>query len=299
MLGNHYMLLSGYLRTDFDQSEILLQYANLGGRWQWGLAGFQYRDDILVYSSPTRGNVESTVYRGIGAQMYYPFNRFRRLEFLLDFRMEDRKRSIWTDTGDSAVLLEDQLVGRYYYSRPGIAFVHDNASYSGFTPIAGGRWRIEAGKTFGDLDYALMMMDWRRYLNVKRRGALALRLIGAVSEGPDARVLYLGGPDTYRGTEFGGLVGTRIAFANVEARFPIFRSTELLRGVVFFDAATSFFPGQSYMNQRVRTAVGFGLRAYVGLPLRFDAALPLNTEPFDELSVRQEWKTFFAIGFDY
>jgi translocation and assembly module TamA len=94
-------------------------------------------------------------------------------------------------------------------------------------------------------------------------------------------------------------VGTRIAFANIEARFPIFASTELLRGVVFFDAATSYFYGQSYLDQRVRTAVGFGLRAYVGLPLRFDAALPLNTEPFDQLSVRQEWKTFFAIGFDF
>jgi len=302
MLGNHYLLLSGYLRTDFDQSEILVQYADLGHRWQWGLAGFQYRDDILVYSSPSKGNVESTVYRGLGAQFYYPFNRFRRLEFSVDFRNEDLTRSVFSTVGGDSlqpVSVVEEMHANYYYSIPTLALVHDNTSYSGFTPIAGGRWRIEGGKTFGDLDYTIGVLDWRRYLNVHRRGALALRFIGASSWGRDSRILYIGGPDTFRGTDFGGLTGTRAAFANVEARFPLFGATELIRGVVFFDAASTWFEEENPRYRRVHTAFGFGLRAYVGLPLRFDAALPLNTEPFDPLSQKQEWKTFFAIGFDY
>ncbi len=301
MLGNQYLLLSGYLRTDFDQSEILVQYANLGHRWQWGLAGFQYRDDILVYSSPTRGNVESTVFRGVGGQLYYPFNRFRRLEFQLDFRNENVHTSVWTTVGDSlgSAQIVEERVGNFYYSTPGLALVHDNSSYSGFTPVSGGRWRVEGSKAFGDLDYTLAILDWRRYLNVHRRGALALRFIGASSWGRDLRLLYIGGPETFRGTDFGGLAGTRIAFANVEARFPLFAGTELVRGVVFFDAATSWYENQSYADQRVQTAFGFGVRAYVGLPLRFDAALPLSTDPSNPFSQRKEWKTFFAIGFDY
>ncbi len=300
MLGNHYLLLSGYLRTDFDQSEILVQYANLGGRWQWGLAGFQYRDDILVYTSPTRGNVDSRIYRGVGAQLYYPFNRFRRLEYRVDFFSEDVHTSTWaTDESSGGAQLVSERFERNLYSAPGLAFVHDNSSYSGFTPVAGGRWRLEGSKTFGDLDYALMVVDWRRYLNVHRRGALAVRVIGASSWGRDTRLLYVGGPETFRGTDFGGLAGTRILFSNVEARFPLFGGTELIRGVVFFDAATAWYEGQSYLDQRFQTAVGFGLRAYVGLPLRFDAAMPLNSNPFDPLNPRQEWRTFFAIGFDY
>ena len=121
MLGNHYLLLSGYLRTDFDQSEILVQYANLGGRWQWGLAGFQYRDDILVYTSPTRGNVESRIYRGVGGQLYYPFNRFRRLEYRLDFLAEDVRTSVWNtaDSTGGATLVSEVFV-RNYYSATGV-----------------------------------------------------------------------------------------------------------------------------------------------------------------------------------
>ena len=49
----------------------------------------------------------------------------------------------------------------------------------------------------------------------------------------------------------------------------------------------------------MHAGVGFGLRAYLGLPLRFAAALPLNVEPFDPFAQSREWKTFFAIGFDY
>ena len=301
MLGNQYLLLSGYLRTDFDQSEILVQYANIGRRLQWGLAGFQYRDDILVYSSPTRSNVESTVFRGVGAQLYYPFNRFRRIEFQLDFRNETVRSEVWGTVGDSLGSLEviEERVGTYNYTAPGLALVHDNTSYSGFTPVSGGRWRIEGSKAFGELDYTLAILDWRRYLNVHRRGALALRVITASSWGLDQRLLYIGGPETFRGTDFGGLAGTRIAFANVEARFPLFAGTELVRGVVFFDAATSWYEDQSYADQHVQTAFGFGVRAYVGLPLRFDAAMPISTDPNNPFSQSKDWKTFFAIGFDY
>jgi hypothetical protein len=301
MLGNHYLLIAGNLRTDFDQSEFLLQYANLGGRWQWGMAGYQYRDDYLVITDPNSNRLESTIRRGFGMQLYYPFNRFRRIEFLMDVRTENESHFVLRTQGiDSLAVQEETLNRRFWYAIPGLALVQDNTSYSGFTPIAGGRWRAEFYNAFGQVEYQFALLDWRRYYNVHRRGALAVRLLTAGSWGRNQQLLRIGGPETYRGADFSEMIGTRTAIANIEARFPIFPSTELIRGVIFFDAAATWFETTGFDADRINTAVGFGVRGFIGLPLRFDAALPLQVEPeLENVIVKNDWRTFFSIGFDY
>jgi hypothetical protein len=300
MLGNRYLLLAGNLRSDFDQSEILLQYASIGGRWQWGVAAYQFRDDFLVFTAPDQGRVETNILRGIGGQLYYPFNRFRRLEFLMDFTSEDQNAFHFDPQTGQFVPDSTNLSQRFYYMIPGLAFVHDNTSYSGFTPIAGGRWRAEYKQAFGDLKYNLGILDWRRYFNIKRRGALATRVVAAGSGGNNPELLRIGGPDTYRGTDFAHIHGSRVLFANTEVRFPIFPSTELLRGIVFFDVATAWTQDQPLTSELVRTAVGFGVRGFVGLPLRFDVAKPLKVTQLDAAAPEPtDWQTFFSIGFDF
>lgn len=300
MLGNRYMLLAGNLRSDFDQSEILLQYADIGGRWQWGVAAYQFRDDFLVFTAPDAGRFETSVLRGIGGQIYYPFNRFRRLEFLLDLTSEDWN-AFRFDPQTGPFLEPDSTAGseRFYFVVPGLALVHDNTSYSGFTPIAGGRWRAEYKQAFGQREYTFGMLDWRRYLNINRRGALALRMVAAGMGGTNPEILRIGGPDSYRGTDFARIVGTRVLFTTAEVRFPIFPSTELLRGVVFFDAATAWSRNIPLTGELARTAVGFGVRGFVGLPLRFDAAKPLKVTQLDSGLEPSDWQTFFSIGFDF
>ena len=132
-----------------------------------------------------------------------------------------------------------------------------------------------------------------------------MRFFTATSWGTDRQLLRIGGPDTYRGQDYGDLGGSSVAAATLEARFPIFPGTELLRGVIFYDAATTWGHGTVHGNELlprslspfdldgndIFTAVGVGLRGYVGLPLRFDAALPQ-----DGLN---RWRTFFSIGFDF
>ncbi|MFQ5600040.1 MAG: BamA/TamA family outer membrane protein [Candidatus Krumholzibacteriia bacterium] len=290
MLGNQYLLIAGNLRSNFDESEFLVQYANIGGRWQWGIAGYQFREDYLVITADDQANFQSTVRRGIGAQLYYPFNRFRRIEFLLDLTTVDEETADFLFVGSDAFVTDDSR-NRFYYVIPGMALVQDNTSYSGFTPIAGGRWRAEVSRAIGDIDYTFGILDWRRYYNVKRRGALAVRLLSAASWGEDQQLLRIGGPNSFRGGDFGELEGTRVAFANIEARFPIFPSTELIRGVVFVDLATAWDEHRAIENQKVQSAYGFGLRGFIGLPLRFDAAIPNNND--------ESWQTFFSIGFDY
>jgi outer membrane protein assembly factor BamA len=303
MLANHYLLIGGNLRSELDESELLLQYANLGRRWQWGIAGYQFRDDIGVFTAPDSARYRSLVRRGVAAQLAYPFNRFRRVEFSVDLQtVSDEVAQVLFVNGEA--LVSGGTRSQFYYAIPELALVHDNSAYSGFTPVTGGRWRAAVSQAVGDIDFTFGLLDWRRYFNIKTRGALAVRLLGAGSRGEDTQILRIGGPDTFRGADYGEIVGTRVAIGNFELRFPIIPSTELIRGVVFVDAATawdtSFSPkladsgGPLGLTLRdLNLAYGFGVRGYIGLPLRFDAAIPTD------LRRNGDWRTNFSIGLDF
>ena len=215
MLGNHYLLVGGSVRSQLDESEVLVQYANLGGRWQWGLAGYQYRDDIGYYTAPDQLEIRSQVRRGVGGQISYPFSRFRRIEFGMEFEGLTEEYSV-----ANLVSVDVTSRNQFYSFIPQVALVHDNAAYSGFTPVKGGRWRASIQQSMGDLRYTFGMLDYRRYYNVRRRGSLAVRFLGAASTGEDLAFLRIGGPDTYRGIDYGQLQGTRVAVGSTELRFP-------------------------------------------------------------------------------
>lgn len=299
MLGNHYLLIGGNLRSELDESELLVQYADLGGRWQWGLAGYQFRNDIGLFTAPDTLELRTLVRRGIAGQIVYPFSRFRRAEFGLDFQAV-------TDEFAVVNYVSTQVRSRsnLFSVIPQVALVQDNAAYSGFTPVAGGRWRASLEQSLGDLDYTFGVLDYRRYYNIRRRGAFAVRGVLAGSWGPEPALLRIGGPDTFRGADFGAIIGTRIGITSLELRFPVIPSTEIVRGIVFVDAATSWEDNSSLKLadsggplglrlRDLRMAYGFGLRAYLGLPLRLDAGVPTDLER------NGDWITTFSIGFDY
>ena len=302
MLGNHYLLLSGYLRSQVEQSEFLLQYASLGQRWQWGVAAYQFRDDLGNYAQGSDITQSRSLIRlGVGSQIAYPFNRFRRLEFSLDLQtVSDRVANVLYDGGG---LYETGVrQSRQYYAIPGVALVHDNTSYAGFTPVAGKRWRVSFEQTIGVDGYSLGVGDYRRYFNIRMRGAIAVRGVFAGSGGGQQQILRVGGPDSFRGTDFGGIAGSKVAFSNVELRFPIF--TELLRGVLFMDSGAGWrdaaglklsgSDGPSGVRlQDLRMAYGFGIRGFVGLPLRIDVAWPTD------LVRSGRTLTTFSIGWDF
>ena len=124
----------------------------------------------------------------------------------------------------------------------------------------------------------------------------------AGSSGPERQRLRVGGPDTFRGAGFGDISGSKVAFSNVEFRFPIF--TELLRGLLFVDGATGWRnagdlklstsdgPGGVRLRD-LQLAYGFGVRGFVGLPLRIDVGWPTD------LVRSAPAFTTFSIGFDY
>jgi len=305
MLGNHYLLIGGNLRSNLNESELLLQYANLGHRWQWGVAAYQFRDYIDVLTAPDQATFRTLIRRGLGAQLAYPFNRFNRLEISAEVQTVGQETAEVLFANGNAFVQSDSK-SNYYYALPGAALVHDNAAFSGFTPVAGGRWRLEADQALGDVSFTFGLLDYRRYVNLHTRGAVALRLLGAGSRGTDSQLLRIGGPDTFRGADYGEMLGTRVAVSNLELRFPIVPTTELVRGVAFLDAATAWEndSGLRLMSSGrlhdLRLAYGVGVRGFIGLPLRFDAAyaVPTNQPPTDPPAT-VGWITSFSIGFDF
>ena len=100
MLANHYLLLAGNLRSNLDESEFLLQYFNVGHRWQWGMAGYQFRDDLGVLQSlpvdlRVREDAEQIVLERPGAAV---------VQHGVDFpRLQGRGVSVVRDADDLAL----------------------------------------------------------------------------------------------------------------------------------------------------------------------------------------------------
>jgi outer membrane protein assembly factor BamA len=125
------------------------------------------------------------------------------------------------------------------------ALVYDT-SISGITsPIRGTRYRLEVSQTAGSVKYTGVLADYRTYWMPLRPYTFALRgfyygRYGSQAEDERLPTLYLGYPGLVRGYEpgsfeagecgaqvngscpaFDRLIGSRVAIANAELRFPL------------------------------------------------------------------------------
>jgi outer membrane protein assembly factor BamA len=112
-------------------------------------------------------------------------------------------------------------------------------------PILGQRYRFEFTQVAGSVSYSGVLTDFRRYFMPARPFTIALRGLhygryGGDSEDPRLAPMYIGYPGLVRGYEvnsfdatecivnaqscaaFDQLVGSRIAVAGAELRFPLF-----------------------------------------------------------------------------
>jgi len=160
------------------------------------------------------------------------------------------------------------------------ALVYDNSIFGATGPILGQRYRLEASPTFGSISYVGVLADWRRYFMLKRPFTLAARLMhygryGSGGADPRFQPLFLGYPGLVRGYHYGSfsgsecnpppgspnscpvfdqLLGSRIAVANLELRFPLFGVLHIGSGyygmlpldwTIFGDAGMAWNSGDS------------------------------------------------------
>ena len=241
----------------------VVAYWNRVHRWNWGLqaahipylSGVAYQTFGFIAGIPVTQTVqiiERLFYNEVSGMTAYPFSTFRRAEASLAYTRYSSELQI-----DTLLTSGGSILYRSSTRIPGLAplnivqassaYVGDN-SYFGFTsPTAGWRYRFEVDYNMGDLQFATLLGDYRRYRFI-RPFTLAWRVLHYGRYGKDSdrlAGLSVGYPTLVRGydpysfsssectptpdgacAEFVRTIGSRIGVASVEFRIPLFGTEE-------------------------------------------------------------------------
>ncbi|MDB4908130.1 MAG: surface antigen [Gemmatimonadetes bacterium] len=337
MLGNNRVAFSGEVNGRIAESRVFMGYTSLGSRWQFstGISQNPYyflSSDSLSFTpgtSEATEHQEITTYiaRQLFAVTAYPLNRFSRIEFGGGFNNIDRQRvTIDRTLVDGRVTGDFTLKGRHgdpslNYVDAQLAYVSDNTLFGYTGPILGRRYRFQVSPVVGSFDWVEYLADYRRYDAILFNYlTFATRAYANMSIGRDESTFpkYIARPDFVRGYDrnssfYSGcpvvgantsncsavqLLGSRVAVANAELRFPLVRRFELgilpialppLDGLFFYDIGAAWSRDQALyggrpMNYDV-TRQRYPLRSYgAGLRLnlfgyailRWDYAVPVD-----------------------
>jgi WD40 repeat protein len=290
-----------------------------------------------VRSDPSNPNaiiltpqIERFVIRDVFAQGFYPFSRFTRVELGAHFANISQavlQQDYYVDTTATGGIFNvtDPVTvngASVSYYGPQLGLVHDNSLFGFVGPFSGSRWRFEVSPSFGAWRFTAGVADWRRYF-FARPFTLALRgmFVGRFGRDADLFPQFLGSTSLIRGYTAGSLInnecltsssnvgqtgcpeldqliGSRLAVANVELRFPLTRSLVLgflpvglppIEGAIFYDAGLAWNESSIVKWQRGASdspeTVRAPLRSWGGsirlnflgfVVLRFDYTKPLS-----------------------
>jgi hypothetical protein len=333
LMGDHQLAIAGGLNGQLSDAQVYTGYTSLGRRLQYNLSvaqqpfylpgggGFEQINDTQFLETQ---NVLRLVQRQVGGTAIYPLNRFTRFEFGAAFSNTDYQTFPFFRLVDIAGFASQYERGetRNLLSvnnlSPSLAFVSDNTLMGFVGPLSGRRIRMQVSPQFGDWQWMDYLIDARAYYPVIFNYlTLAARVTTSLTVGRDETVFpkWVGRPDFIRGFNqsnvglgcgaiAGGIsctddetVGSRVAFGNVEARFPVLRrgfaggyfGLPPIDGLVFYDAGLAWSQGQSVSlsprpgadpdNARsLLQSYGYGFRMNLFglLILRWDYAIPIN-----------------------
>ncbi len=337
MLGNHHVSVAAEVNGRVKESRLLLGYTNLSHRWQYTTAlsqtpyYFLSSDSLSNTSQPgvalENQGITTYVARQVFAVTAYPFNRFTRLEVGAGYNNVDRSQTFVTRqifNGAAAGPYSVDSVHRQptlNYVDGQVALVSDNTLFGNTGPIMGRRFRVQVSPVTGSYSWIQYLFDYRRYDPILFNYlTIATRFYADLSIGPDEEEFpkYIARPDYVRGydrnTSFylscplvGAnptncsavqLLGSRVAVANVELRFPLLKKIELgflptplppIDGLFFYDEGLAWTHGQSVYGSRPPlldiSNARYPLRSYgAGLRvnllnyaiLRWDYAIPID-----------------------
>jgi Tol biopolymer transport system component len=259
MLGNHVIGTSAQVTSRFDEFGGSLFYLNRTKRWNWGVSLDQIPYISRGFAAGFVGNtyVEEEVRflqrdQSLTGSVTYPFTRSHRVEFAGGFRRIGQEYDVTTRTFSAATgqLLSEEERDLDQFPTVSLgeassALVYDTSISGATSPIRGSRYRMEFSQSTGDLKFSGALADVRTYLMPVRPYTIALRGMYYGRFGPSAEsqllpALFLGYPGLVRGYDEGSfeqsecgittdgscpvfdrLVGSRVAVANAELRFPI------------------------------------------------------------------------------
>ena len=336
MVGNRRLAIAGGINGRVSEAQVFVMYSNLGGRLQYALGVQQQPSFFLAgFNQEQFGNVvfqSQAISRYIARTGFalgqYPLNRFSRVEYGASLNNIDRSlmfisQAFDLSTGASTGWFVDSIKNdpSLNYASPFVAYVSDNAIFGGTGGIYGRRYRFQLEQTAGNVNWMTYSADYRRYdALVFSFLTLATRVATHVSAGPDEEAFpkYIGRPDFFRGydreTYQGGncgtsssdptlcsatqLLGSRVAYANAELRFPLVRRFDLgllpislppVDGLVFYDFGMAWTRDHSlsltrpdnydFNTQRYPLrSYGFGIRLnlFNMALVRWDYSIPVD-----------------------
>jgi Tol biopolymer transport system component len=189
--------------------------------------------------------------RGASGVLAYPFSGAQRVEVSGGFRQLTLSQDVTDFVFDQfgRQLAEDRSEIASFptlnLAQASAALVYDTSINGVASPIRGSRYRFELSQSAGSLTYTGLLADYRTYLMPVRPFTFALRGLyygryGTNAEDQRLPTLYLGYPGLVRGYDpgsfqagecgaqidgscpaFDRLIGSRVAVASAELRFPL------------------------------------------------------------------------------
>ena len=339
LLGDRRLALSGSINGQLSDAQVFVGYTSLGRRLQYTTGVIQQPIYLLSnYTQEPQGNnqfiqsqeITRLVVRQVFAAGLYPINRFTRFELGARFQNVDQQVFPFTrlvdytfgyatgfQRGDTRNIASANTISPY------LAWVTDNSLFGYTGPISGKRIRLEVEPSTGTWQWTEYLVDARSYVPILfNYVTFSTRLMASMSVGRDELRFpkWIGRPDFVRGynredlgfvsctglpSDDGSacnsveLIGSRVALANAELRFPIIRRygarTNLLGGLppvdglFFYDAGVAWSKGQTvlasapadydFSRQRaLLQSYGFGVRINLfGIAIiRWDWAVPVS-----------------------
>jgi Tol biopolymer transport system component len=295
MLGNHqyFFLLGNSARTkdEFLSSfNFGLTYLNKTHRFNYGVGFYHLKDE---YYDDYYGFYDERQYGGL-AFASYPLSKFKRVEASFFLRQSDREYS--PENKRSAFLSTNYL-----------SLILDTSIWDFVGPIDGTRLNLTLGLTMdmkkSESYNRLVLLDFRKYLRLKKNSCFAIRTMGFTSSGKEPQRLYLGGSWSLRGYDRTAFYGRHLVLINNELRFPLIDnlsigfpigklSFQAIRGALFFDA------GNAWDDDFERLFGSFGVGARVSLGwivvLRFDVS---KRTDFERILKGTDFDFFFGWSF--
>jgi Tol biopolymer transport system component len=264
MLGDRQVFVGLDVSGSFSEGDYLLGVTNQRHRGAWTAAVYQYLAGYGLGVTPGFPAVyQKRLFRGASLGYTYPLSHFRRIEVFVDGIWE--RRFDWSCVGEPQSQL--WICGwadehhDLFYATPQVAWVFDSALFGPTGPLSGRRARISSGVDIGDRHTRNFQIDLRSYMNLRKRYAIAWRGVMFGQWGPDREPVAFGGPYSIHGYANRPLVGTSIAFMNVEFRFPFIDELTIawparlhfygFRGAAFFDMGGAWDDAAHFRPVRV------------------------------------------------
>jgi hypothetical protein len=333
--------------NDISDISGLVGYMNNAHRWGWGVVAQQVPYITRGFFTDYENVKGQSAYieqdytfketiRNIGGLLTYPFSQVLRMEFSAGYKNISFRNTVTTravSLTDGSILInktnELQHLPSLNLASLSAALVYDN-SYMGATgPILGSRFRLEVSPMTGTLSWVNVLTDYRQYFMPIKPFTLAARILqagryGKNADDPRIMPMFLGYPELVRGysnssysssdcspnagcSSYDNLLGSKIAVANIELRFPLLGTLGIGSGfygyfpivfAVFYDA------GVAWTNQQIPSFLG-GVRKPVS---SFGAAIRINVfgyavaevdyvHPFNRPGKKWLWQFTLSQGF--